>query len=149
MNRQQLKTLINEAIKEVLNEKTPAGFDPELKKQILKQYPGEADKAYATMQKIHKDTAGKKKTVVTKTIKKKSVKEQEGDITDTETENPGDSTDGGETKTQDIKLSLDRETAQKLHDLLMAQLATSNDTEGGAEQPVAQDMDSDQLPAGN
>lgn len=61
MNRQQLKTLINEAIKEVLNEKTPPGFDPELKKQILKQYPGEADKAYATMQKIHKDTAGKKK----------------------------------------------------------------------------------------
>ena len=130
MNRQQLKTLINEAIKEVLNEKTPKGFDPELKKQILKQYPGEADKAYATMQKIHKDTAGKKK--------KNTVKEQEGD-----------STDGGEEKTQDIKLTLDRETAQKLHDLLMAQLATSNDTEGGAEQPVAQDMDSDQLPAGN
>ena len=129
MNRQQLKTLINEAIKEVLNEKTPPGFDPELKKQILKQYPGEADKAYATMQKIHKDTAGKKK--------KKSVKEQEGD-----------STDGGEEKTQEIKLTLDRETAQKLHDLLMAQLATSNDTEGGAVQPVAQDMDSDQLPAG-
>jgi len=129
MNRQQLKTLINEAIKEVLNEKTPKGFDPELKKQILKQYPGEADKAYATMQKIHKDTAGKKK--------KKSVKEQEGD-----------STDGGEEKTQEIKLTLDRETAQKLHDLLMAQLATSNDTEGGAVQPVAQDMDSDQLPAG-
>lgn len=129
MNRQQLKTLINEAIKEVLNEKTPPGFDPELKKQILKQYPGEADKAYATMQKIHKDTAGKKK--------KKSVKEQEGD-----------STDGGEEKTQEIQLTLDRETAQKLHDLLMAQLATSNDTEGGAVQPVAQDMDSDQLPAG-
>jgi hypothetical protein len=129
MNRQQLKTLINEAIKEVLNEKTPKGFDPELKKQILKQYPGEADKAYATMQKIHKDTAGKKK--------KKSVKEQEGD-----------STDGGEEKTQEIQLTLDRETAQKLHDLLMAQLATSNDTEGGAVQPVAQDMDSDQLPAG-
>lgn len=60
---------------------------------------------------------------------------------------PGDSTDGGETKTQDIKLTLDRETAQKLHDLLMAQLATSNDTEGGDVQPVAQDMDSDQLPA--
>lgn len=139
MNRQQLKTLINEAIKEVLNEKTPPGFDPELKKQILKQYPGEPDKAYATMQKIHKDTAGKKK--------KKSVKEQEGDdISDTETENPGDSTDGGETKTQDIKLTLDRETAQKLHDLLMTQLATSNDTEGGKVQPVAQDMDSDQLP---
>ena len=130
MNRQQLKTLINEAIKEVLNEKTPKGFDPELKKQILKQYPGEADKAYATMQKIHKDTVGKKK--------KNTVKEQEGD-----------STDGGEEKTQDIQLTLDRETAQKLHDLLMAQLATSNDTEGGAEQPVAQDMDSDQLPAGN
>ena len=129
MNRQQLKTLINEAIKEVLNEKTPPGFDPELKKQILKHYPGEADKAYATMQKIHKDTAGKKK--------KKSVKEQEGD-----------STDGGEEKTQEIQLTLDRETAQKLHDLLMAQLATSNDTEGGAVQPVAQDMDSDQLPAG-
>ena len=129
MNRQQLKTLINESIKEVLNEKTPPGFDPELKKQILKQYPGEADKAYATMQKIHKDTAGKKK--------KKSVKEQEGD-----------STDGGEEKTQEIQLTLDRETAQKLHDLLMAQLATSNDTEGGAVQPVAQDMDSDQLPAG-
>jgi hypothetical protein len=129
MNRQQLKTLINEAIKEVLNEKTPPGFDPELKKQILKQYPGEADKAYATMQKIHKDTAGKKK--------KNTVKEQEGD-----------STDGGEEKTQEIKLTLDRETAQKLHDLLMAQLATSNDTEGGAVQPVAQDMDSDQLPAG-
>lgn len=71
MNREQLKTLINEAIKEVLNEKTPPGFDPELKKQILKQYPGEPEKAYATMQKIHKDTAGKKK--------KKSVKEQEGD----------------------------------------------------------------------
>jgi len=129
MNRQQLKTLINEAIKEVLNEKTPKGFDPELKKQILKQYPGEADKAYATMQKIHKDTAGKKK--------KNTVKEQEGD-----------STDGGEEKTQEIKLTLDRETAQKIHDLLMAQLATSNDTEGGAVQPVAQDMDSDQLPAG-
>jgi hypothetical protein len=129
MNRQQLKTLINEAIKEVLNEKTPKGFDPELKKQILKQYPGEADKAYATMQKIHKDTAGKKK--------KNTVKEQEGD-----------STDGGEEKTQEIKLTLDRETAQKLHDLLMAQLATSNDTEGGAVQPVAQDMDSDQLPDG-
>jgi hypothetical protein len=129
MNRQQLKTLINEAIKEVLNEKTPPGFDPELKKQILKQYPGEADKAYATMQKIHKDTAGKKK--------KNTVKEQEGD-----------STDGGEEKTQEIQLTLDRETAQKLHDLLMAQLATSNDTEGGAVQPVAQDMDSDQLPAG-
>jgi len=129
MNRQQLKTLINEAIKEVLNEKTPKGFDPELKKQILKQYPGEADKAYATMQKIHKDTVGKKK--------KNTVKEQEGD-----------STDGGEEKTQEIKLTLDRETAQKLHDLLMAQLATSNDTEGGAVQPVAQDMDSDQLPAG-
>ncbi len=128
MNRQQLKTLINEAIKEVLNEKTPKGFDPELKKQILKQYPGEADKAYATMQKIHKDTAGKKK--------KNTVKEQEGD-----------STDGGEEKTQEIKLTLDRETAQKLHDLLMAQLATSNDTEGGDVQPVAQDMDSDQLPA--
>jgi hypothetical protein len=127
MNRQQLKTLINEAIKEVLNEKTPAGFDPELKKQILKQYPGEPEKAYATMQKIHKDTAAKKK--------KKSVKEQEGD-----------STEGGEEKTQEIKLTLDRETAQKLHDLLMAQLATSNDTEGGAVQPVAQDMDSDQLP---
>ena len=129
MNRQQLKTLINEAIKEVLNEKTPKGFDPELKKQILKQYPGEADKAYATMQKIHKDTAGKKK--------KNTVKEQEGD-----------STDGGEEKTQEIKLTLDRETAQKIHDLLMAQLATSNDTEGGAVQPVAQDMDSDQLPDG-
>ena len=129
MNRQQLKTLINEAIREVLNEKTPPGFDPELKKQILKQYPGEADKAYATMQKIHKDTAGKKK--------KNTVKEQEGD-----------STDGGEEKTQEIQLTLDRETAQKLHDLLMAQLATSNDTEGGAVQPVAQDMDSDQLPAG-
>jgi hypothetical protein len=43
---------------------------------------------------------------------------------------------------------LDRETAQKLHDLLMAQLSTSNDTEGGDEQPVAQDMDSDQLPDG-
>jgi hypothetical protein len=129
MNREQLKTLINEAIKEVLNEKTPKGFDPELKKQILKQYPGEADKAYATMQKIHKDTAGKKK--------KNTVKEQEGD-----------STDGGEEKTQEIQLTLDRETAQKLHDLLMAQLATSNDTEGGAVKPVAQDMDSDQLPAG-
>jgi hypothetical protein len=72
--------------------------------------------------------------------------EQEADITDMETEMPGDSTDGGETKTQDIKLTLDRETAQKLHDLLMAQLATSNDTEGGDSQPVAQDMDSDQLP---
>ena len=129
MNREQLKTLINEAIKEVLNEKTPPGFDPELKKQILKQYPGEPDKAYATMQKIHKDTAGKKK--------KKPVKEQEGD-----------STEGGEEKTQEIKLTLDRETAQKLHDLLMAQLATSNDTEGGAVKPVAQDMDSDQLPDG-
>jgi nitric oxide reductase activation protein len=129
MNREQLKTLINEAIKEVLNEKTPPGFDPELKKQILKQYPGEPDKAYATMQKIHKDTAGKKK--------KKSVKEQEGD-----------STDGGEEKTQEIKLTLDRETAQKLHDLLMAQLATSNDTEGGNVQPVAQDTDDDQLPDG-
>ena len=103
MNREQLKTLINEAIKEVLNEKT-------------------------SMQKIHKDTAGKKK--------KKSVKEQEGD-----------SPDGGEEKTQEIQLTLDRETAQKLHDLLMAQLATSNDTEGGDVQPVAQDMDSDQLPA--
>ena len=102
MNRQQLKTLINEAIKEVLNEKT-------------------------SMQKIHKDTAGKKK--------KNTVNEQEGD-----------STDGGEEKTQEIKLTLDRETAQKLHDLLMAQLATSNDTEGGDVQPVAQDMDSDQLP---
>jgi hypothetical protein len=45
-------------------------------------------------------------------------------------------------------LTLDRETAQKLHDLLMAQLATSNDTEGGAVKPVAQDMDSDQLPDG-
>ena len=74
--------------------------------------------------------------------------EQENDITDMETEVPGDSTDGGETKTQDIKLTLDRETAQKLHDLLMAQLATSNDTEGGDEQPVAQDMDADQLPPG-
>jgi len=72
--------------------------------------------------------------------------EQETDITDMETEVPGDSTDGGETKTQDIKLTLDRETAQKLHDLLMAQLATSNDTEGGDVQPVAQDMDDDQLP---
>lgn len=71
MNREQLKSLINEAIKEVLNEKTPPGFDPELKKQILKQYPGEPEKAYATMQKIHKDTAGKKK--------KKTVKEQEGE----------------------------------------------------------------------
>ena len=77
--------------------------------------------------------------------------EQEVDdsITDTETENPGGPEDGGETKTQDITLSLDRETAQKLHDLLMAQLATSNDTEGGAVQPVAQDMDSDQLPVGD
>jgi len=74
--------------------------------------------------------------------------EQENDMTDMETEVPGDSTDGGETKTQDIKLTLDRETAQKLHDLLMAQLATSNDTEGGDEQPVAQDMDDDQLPPG-
>lgn len=73
--------------------------------------------------------------------------EQENDITDMETEVPGDSTDGGETKTQDIKLTLDRETAQKLHDLLMAQLATSNDTEGGDVQPVAQDMDDDQLPS--
>ncbi len=52
-----------------------------------------------------------------------------------------------EEKTQEIQLTLDRETAQKLHDLLMAQLATSNDTEGGDVQPVAQDMDSDQLPA--
>jgi hypothetical protein len=69
-------------------------------------------------------------------------------MTDMETEVPGDSTDGGETKTQDIKLTLDRETAQKLHDLLMAQLATSNDTESGDEQPVAQDMDDDQLPPG-
>lgn len=34
MNRQQLKTLINEAIKEVLSEKTPKGFNPKLKKQI-------------------------------------------------------------------------------------------------------------------
>ena len=34
MNREQLKTLINEAIKEVLNEKTPKGFNPKLKKQI-------------------------------------------------------------------------------------------------------------------
>jgi len=110
MNREQLKTLINEAIKEVLNEKT-------------------------SMQKIHKDTAGKKKKTAGKK-KKKSVKEQEGD-----------STDGGEEKTQEIQLTLDRETAQKLHDLLMAQLATSNDTEGGDVQPVAQDMDSDQLPA--
>lgn len=76
MNKEQLKTLINEVVKEVLNEKTPPGFDPELKKQILKQYPGEPDKAYATMQKIHKDTAGKNKAV---TGKKKSVKEQEGD----------------------------------------------------------------------
>jgi len=77
--------------------------------------------------------------------------EQEVDdsITDTETENPGGPEDGGETKTQDITLSLDRETAQKLHDLLMAQLATSDDTEGGVEQPVAQDMDSDQLPVGD
>ena len=106
MNREQLKTLINEAIKEVLSEKTPKGFNQKLKKQII--------------------------------TKKKSIKEQEDD-----------STDGGETKTQDIKLTLDRETAQKLHDLLMAQLATSNDTEGGAEQPVAQDMDDDQLPDGN
>jgi cell division protein FtsI/penicillin-binding protein 2 len=101
MNREQLKTLINEAIKEVLNEKT-------------------------SMRKIHKDTK----------VKKNTVKEQEGD-----------STDGGEEKTQEIQLTLDRETAQKLHDLLMAQLATSNDTEGGDVQPVAQDMDSDQLPA--
>ena len=106
MNREQLKTLINEAIKEVLNEKTPKGFNQKLKKQII--------------------------------TKKKSIKEQEGD-----------STDGGEEKTQDIQLTLDRETAQKLHDLLMAQLATSNDTEGGDEQPVAQDMDDDQLPDGN
>ena len=105
MNRQQLKTLINEAIKEVLSEKTPKGFNPKLKKQI--------------------------------TAKKKYIKEQEGD-----------STAGGEEKTQDIQLTLDRETAQKLHDLLMAQLSTSNDTEGGDEQPVAQDMDSDQLPDG-
>ena len=34
MNREQLKTLINEAIKEVLSEKTPKGFNPKLKKQI-------------------------------------------------------------------------------------------------------------------
>lgn len=85
---------------------------------------------------------------IIKNLIKESINEieQEADITDMETEMPGDSTDGGETKTQDIKLTLDRETAQKLHDLLMAQLATSNDTEGGAEQPVAQDMDNDQLP---
>ena len=85
---------------------------------------------------------------IIKNLIKESINEieQEADITDMETEMPGDSTDGGETKTQDIKLTLDRETAQKLHDLLMAQLATSNDTEGGVEQPVAQDMDNDQLP---
>jgi hypothetical protein len=85
---------------------------------------------------------------IIKNLIKESINEieQEADLTDMETEMPGDSTDGGETKTQDIKLTLDRETAQKLHDLLMAQLATSNDTEGGVEQPVAQDMDNDQLP---
>lgn len=58
----------------------------------------------------------------------------------------GDETDGGETKTQNIVLNLDRDTAQKLHDLLMAQLATKDDTEGGVEQPVAGDMTDDQLP---
>lgn len=58
----------------------------------------------------------------------------------------GDETDGGEVKTQNIVLNLDRETAQKLHDMLMSQLATQDDTEGGVQQPVASDMTDDQLP---
>ena len=68
---------------------------------------------------------------------------QEQDMED----NPeGDETDGGEVKTQNIVLNLDRDTAQKLHDMLMAQLATKDDTEGGVQQPVASDMTDDQLP---
>lgn len=81
-----------------------------------------------------------------KNILRKLISEtiQEQDMED----NPeGDETDGGEVKTQNIVLNLDRETAQKLHDMLMAQLATKDDTEGGVQQPVASDMTDDQLPA--
>ncbi len=80
-----------------------------------------------------------------KNILRKLINEtiQEQDMED----NPeGDETDGGEVKTQNIVLNLDRDTAQKLHDMLMAQLATKDDTEGGVQQPVASDMTDDQLP---
>ena len=94
---------------------------------------------------------------ILKTLIRESMQEIEQDVTadtvdtavtpsDAGDDTEGDETDGGEVKTQNIVLNLDRETAQKLHDMLMAQLATSNDTEGGEPQPVAQDMDSDQLP---
>lgn len=96
---------------------------------------------------------------ILKTLIRESMQEIEQDVTadtvdtavtpsDAADDAQGDETDGGEEKTQNIVLNLDRETAQKLHDMLMAQLATSNDTEGGEAQPVAQDMDSDQLPVG-
>jgi hypothetical protein len=143
MNREQLKTLINEAIKEVLNEKTPPGFDPELKKQILKQYPGEADKAYATMQKIHTDTSTKKKTT---TGKKKSVKEQEDDNASAE---PDAGEVEGPTEPQgehaDLLAQIDN-IQQTLADL---RASVQRHAQGGDEQPVAQDMDDDQLPDSN
>jgi len=80
-----------------------------------------------------------------KNILRKLINEtiQEQDMED----NPeGDETNGGEVKTQNIVLNLDRKTAQKLHDMLMSQLATKDDTEDGVQQPVASDMTDDQLP---
>lgn len=147
MNREQLKTLINEAIKEVLNEKTPPGFDPELKKQILKQYPGEADKAYATMQKIHTDTSTKKKTT---TGKKKSVKEQEDDNASAEpdageVEGPEVPQSAEEGEHADLLAQIDN-IQQTLADL---RASVQRHAQGGDEQPVAQDMDDDQLPDSN
>ena len=126
MNREQLKSLINEAIKEVLNEKTPPGFDPELKKQILKQYPGEPDKAYATMQKIHKDTVGKKK--------KKSVKEQEGEdepTTDVDAEAEPQSEQPSE---HEVLLSKVDNIIQSLNDL-----KSSLQTHSGVESPEGEE----------
>lgn len=65
MNKTELRSLIREAVEEVmqefaplgvaeqtLNEKAPPGFPKKLQDKLLKQYKGNEDKAYGTMWKI-------------------------------------------------------------------------------------------------
>jgi hypothetical protein len=52
MKKSALLTLINEVITETMNEVTPPGFPPALKKKLKAEYPPE--KAYPAMWAIHK-----------------------------------------------------------------------------------------------
>lgn len=60
MKLDELKEIIKEEIISVIKEVAPPNFSRKLEKKILDQYPGEPQKAYATMWMIYNKKKKKK-----------------------------------------------------------------------------------------